>query len=87
MIYGTWAVVGWGVVAALLLGLGMAFDITALIILGFITLTGWMAIAIAQKVRKGEGGPLSCPRCGGLSSPHAPFCQHCGEVFTQGSEA
>jgi hypothetical protein len=77
VVTGTYALVAWGVVAALLLGLGMAFDLTALIILGFIALTGWMAIGVARKMRAGSVGPRTCPHCGGLVAPSAPYCKHC----------
>ena len=51
------------------------------VILGFIVLFGALAIAVADKARSGAVQPASCPECGGLISPNAPHCKHCGEVF------
>ncbi|MFP5298365.1 MAG: zinc ribbon domain-containing protein [Actinomycetota bacterium] len=79
MILGTWTIVAWGVIGAVLLGLGMALDITGLVILAFIVLVGGIGIGAVTKIRKGAVAPASCPNCGGLVSPNAPFCKHCGE--------
>lgn len=79
MIVGTWTVVTWGVIGAVLLGIGMALDVTALVILALIVLIGGVGIGAVMKIRKGTVFPESCPSCGGLVSPNAPFCKHCGE--------
>jgi hypothetical protein len=70
-----------GIVGAILLGLGLGFDSTALIILGFIVIFGALAVAIADKARSGAVSPSTCPMCGGLISPNAPHCKHCGHTF------
>jgi hypothetical protein len=70
-----------GIVGAILLGLGLGFDSTSLIILGFIVMFGALAIAIADKARSGAVQPAQCPSCGGLVSPNAPHCKHCGATF------
>ena len=74
-------IVGVGILGAVLLGFGLGFDSGALLILGFIVLFGALAIAVADKARSGAVQPASCPACGGLISPNAPHCKHCGEVF------
>jgi hypothetical protein len=70
--------VGFGIVGAILLGLGLGFDSTSLIILGFIVMFGGLAVAIADKAKTGAVHPAECPSCGGLVSPNAPYCKHCG---------
>lgn len=78
MFGGTTVVVGLGVLAAVLLGLGIGFDVTAAAILAGIVVVGAVAIAVAHKARAGTVSPMRCPECGGLLSPHAPHCKHCG---------
>ena len=73
--------VGAGIVGAILLGLGLGFDSGALVILGFIVIFGGLAVAVADKAKAGLVQPASCPACGGLISPNAPHCKHCGETF------
>ena len=73
--------VGFGVLGAVLLGLGLGFDSISLVILGFIVIFGALAIAIADKAQTGAVEPATCPSCGGLISPNAPHCKHCGETF------
>lgn len=79
MIAGTWAIVAWGVLGAILLGIGMAFDVTALVILALILLVGGIGLGAVAKIRKGTVEPGICPACGGLVSPNAPYCKHCNE--------
>jgi hypothetical protein len=67
-----------GVIAMILLGIGTGFDTGALIIIGFIALFGGLAIAVARKARTGAVAPATCASCGGLISPNAPYCKHCG---------
>lgn len=76
--------VGLGVVAALLLGIGMGFDRGAYVILGLIVGFGLLAVAVTRKMQIGSVRPRACPTCGGLLSPHAPHCKHCGEVLEPG---
>ncbi len=78
MVFGTWVLVVGGIVAAILLGIGMAFDVTALIILGGIVIVGVVGLGVVAKMRSGAVAPLECPECGGLLSPNAPYCKHCG---------
>lgn len=73
--------VGVGVVAAVLLGIGMGFDTGAYVLLGSIVLVAILAVVVARKSQTGAAGPRSCPSCGGLISPNAPYCKHCNEAI------
>ena len=81
MRFGVNVIVGLGIAAAVLLGLGLGFDIGALVILALIVGCGALAIAVSRKAVAGESGPRTCPHCGGLISPNAPFCKHCNTVL------
>ncbi len=69
-----------GILAALLLGIGMGFDRGAYVILGFIIMVGLLAVAATRKAQMGSARPRTCPHCGGLISPKAPHCKHCGDL-------
>lgn len=70
-----------GIVAAVLLGLGVGFDPTAYLILALIVLTGVGAILIVRRYKAGAVGPRRCHECGGYVSPNAPYCKHCHASF------
>ena len=53
-------------------------DTTTLIIAGLVIVTGALAIAVVRRSRSGAVTPASCGECGGLISPNAPYCKHCG---------
>lgn len=74
----TICIVSVGVVLAVLLGIGQGFDATSITILVAIALVGALAIAAADRSKRGVTGPASCEECGGIVSPNAPFCKHCG---------
>jgi len=74
---GVVAIVALGVVAMILLGLGLGFDVAALIIFALAVGAGLLAIAAARMASRGSVSPGECPRCGGLVSPHSPHCKHC----------
>ncbi len=82
MIPGVPAFVLLSLVAVLLLGLGAGFDVKGLVIVGFIVAFGALAVAAARKARAGRVTPGRCDECGGLISPHAPYCKHCGALRT-----
>lgn len=67
------------VIEAVVLGIGVGFDIAAISILGTMIALGALAIAIARKSESNAIGPATCSACGGLMSPNAPYCKHCGE--------
>ena len=67
------------IIEAVVLGIGAGFDVAALAILITLIATGILAIVIARKSEGDAVGPATCPACGGLMSPNAPYCKHCGE--------
>jgi hypothetical protein len=70
------------VVVGLALAAGVAvaagLDTTGTIIFGLLVATGLLAIAVVRKTRQGAVAPAQCSECGGLLSPNAPYCKHCG---------
>ena len=74
----TIAIVAAGTVMALALGIGQGFDPTSVTILVLILVVGGIAIAVADRSERGAVGPAHCEACGGVLSPNAPFCKHCG---------
>ncbi len=72
----TIGIVSTGVALALALGLDQGFDTTSLTILGFIVLTGTLAIAATRRSDRGIA-PARCRECDGVISPNAPYCKHC----------
>lgn len=70
------------VAAAIVLVVALAFaagaDAALIFYVAPIVLLGVVAIGVAIKTRAGSVGPEECPRCGGLTSPNAPYCKHCG---------
>lgn len=74
----TVAIVAAGLLLALVLGLSRGFDATGAAILVASALVGALAIAAANRSSGGITGPATCEECGGVISPHAPFCKHCG---------
>ncbi|MDQ3985270.1 MAG: hypothetical protein M3280_02075 [Actinomycetota bacterium] len=73
-----WAIVVAGVAAAVLAGSTQGFDAVAVVLLGVVVALGVVAVVISRKAGTGSVAPLECPECGGLVSPHAPYCKHCG---------
>jgi hypothetical protein len=67
-----------GVALAGAVGLAGGFDAASLLYFGIIVALGALAIAVARKSGTGAVGPRRCPQCGGLISPNAPYCKHCG---------
>ena len=60
------------------LGAALGMGPVAAILLGLIVALGALAIAVARKAQSGEVEPARCRSCGGLMSPNAPSCKHCG---------
>jgi len=69
-------VLGFGLTGALALIRGL--DLAGAIIFASVIATGTLAIAIARKAGGGSVAPAECRACGGLVSPNAPYCKHCG---------
>lgn len=74
----TVAIVVAGILMALALGLRQGFDPTSVTILVLILVVGGISIAVADRSQRGAVGPAHCEACGGVLSPNAPFCKHCG---------
>jgi hypothetical protein len=70
--------VGLSIIEAIVLGIGVGLDIAALSILATMIALGILAIVVARKSETGAVGPATCSACGGLMSPNAPYCKHCG---------
>jgi hypothetical protein len=72
------AIVVSGIALSTAIGAATGFGVITLILLGIIVAFGALVIAIVMKSKTGTVGPASCDRCGGLISPSAPLCKHCG---------
>lgn len=72
-------IVAAGIALALVLGVSKGFDATSLTILALIVAVGAVSIAVADRSERGTVAPARCDACGGVLSPNAPFCKHCGE--------
>jgi hypothetical protein len=67
-----------GIVLTFLVGLDRGFDATSALIFLLIVAVGALGIAVARRSRSGDVAPTRCRHCGGLMSPSAPYCKHCG---------
>ena len=73
-------------IALVILGIAMvvsiAFaageDIAVLFYVAPVVFLGVVVVAAALKMRAGSVRPAECDSCGGLISPNAPYCKHCG---------
>ena len=73
------ALVVLGLVLTLALGLAAGFDATSLVLFALLVAFGALSIFAARRVRSGAVQPARCTSCGGLVSPQAPYCKHCGQ--------
>jgi hypothetical protein len=71
-------VVGIAVALTVSVGLVAGLDAYAAVILGLILAVGWLAITVARRSSGRTIAPTNCPDCGGIGSPNAPYCKHCG---------
>jgi hypothetical protein len=74
----TIAIVALGLLMAITLGFAQGFDATSVTILAATAAVGALAIAAVNRSTRGVTRPATCEECGGVISPHAPFCKHCG---------
>jgi len=72
------AIVAAGIALTAAVGAGSDFGVATLILFVLIVACGVLVVAIARKSKGGSVTPARCTRCGGLISPNAPFCKHCG---------
>ena len=73
------------IIEAIVLGIAVGFDVAALSILVTLIAVGVLAVVVARKSETDAIGPATCAACGGLMSPNAPYCKHCGEPVTHSS--
>ena len=66
------------IVFAVSIGVVAGLDLYAGVILGLILVFGALALAVARRSSVGAIGPSRCRQCGGVLSPNAPYCKHCG---------
>ena len=67
---------GFAAVAALAVANGI--DAAGVLIAAIVVAVGCVALAAGRKIKTGGVAPARCDACGGLVSPHAPYCKHCG---------
>ena len=67
-----------GIVYTTALALTGNLDLYAGIVFALVVATGFLAIAIVRRSTSGMTAPVQCTECGGLLSPNAPYCKHCG---------
>jgi hypothetical protein len=72
-------VVGVAMVVGVSLNAGV--DLFGALIMASILALGALGVAVARRARGGAVGPRRCPECGGVVSPQAPYCKHCGALF------
>ena len=75
------AIVVLGLAVATGLAVAVGLDTTGAIILGLLFGMGLLAVAVVRKSDAGSVHPAQCPECGGLLSPNAPYCKHCGAAM------
>ncbi len=65
------------------IGLGVAggLDVQGVTILMLVIAAGVLAVAVARRAEGGFVDPRTCENCGGLESPNAPYCKHCGATL------
>ena len=80
-----WALVIAGVAACAGAALAAGLDPTGVVIFAGIVAVGGAAIASTRKTDRIQ--PAGCAECGGLISPNAPYCKHCGARREPGATA
>jgi len=79
------AIVLLGLALSLGLALVVGLDVMGAVILLVLAGTGALAIAVSRKSATGAVNPAECASCGGLISPNAPYCKHCGAPVPTGT--
>ena len=72
---------GFALTAALAVAGGL--DGPGLVILTLVVAVGGLGIAVARRSGTDVVQPAECPDCGGLVSPNAPVCKHCGAALAE----
>ena len=72
-----------GLLAVAALALAAGLDAVGVLIVTLVIAAGMLALAVIKKAETGVAGPGGCDECGGLISPNAPYCKHCGARTTR----
>ena len=72
------AIVVLGVALAVALAVTRGLDVTGGLMLGLLVGVGVLALAVVRKAGGSGIAPATCRECGGVVSPNAPYCKHCG---------
>lgn len=80
-----WVLVVVGIVACAGAALAAGLDLTGALIFAGIVTVGVVAVASTRKTDRIR--PARCEECGGVISPHAPYCKHCGARRQRGVTA
>jgi hypothetical protein len=72
------AIIVAGISVALVLGLVSGFDTVGIVIFVLIVLVGALGVTAVLRYQSGDVVPAKCNECGGVISPNAPYCKHCG---------
>lgn len=65
-----------GLALVLVVALQSGIDAVGVVLIAVIACLGRLGVAVAR--RAGAAEPARCRACGGLISPRAPYCKHCG---------
>lgn len=74
------AFVGVSIIFLVFLGIAFGSGPMGWTLLGLIAAVGLLAIAVSRRGERGLASPGRCRECGGLISPNAPYCKHCGAI-------
>jgi membrane protein implicated in regulation of membrane protease activity len=72
------AIIVVGITFAIGVALSGNFDAAGIAILALIVAVGMLGVAVVRRSGTTAIEPVRCAECGGLLSPHAPYCKHCG---------
>lgn len=68
--------------AGVVLAIGIAFNSgggpVTFVLLGLVLAAAALVVAVVRRQKAGGIGPAVCAECGGVISPNAPYCKHCG---------
>ena len=73
-------IIGAGIALTIALAFAAGMELAVVFYVAPIVLLGAVAVGVAVKTRGGMVRPAECSECGGLISPNAPYCKHCGAV-------
>lgn len=60
---------------AVLTAAGAQYGLVELVIVTFVLALAGLGLSMLVRSRQVE--PATCPNCGGVVSPNAPYCKHC----------